>query len=149
VRFAAWLAWSSFSLFLVLVAFDLLLGSRTAPEQMLGLAINGLLALPFPAIGAVLASRRPDNPIGWLFCVSAILLGLSDVGGRYALEALVAEPGALPGGALAAQSCLIVDVEPVMSCRLANLVGPSSRLVGVDSSDTSSERPASIRWGCQ
>ncbi len=97
MRFAAWLAWSSFSLFVMLVAFDLLLGSRIAAEQMLGPAINGLLALPFPAMGALLASRRPDNPIGWLFCVSAILLGLSDVGGRYALDALVAEPGALGG----------------------------------------------------
>ena len=61
MRTADWLAWSSFSLFVVLVAFDLLLGSRTAPEQMLGLAINGLLALPFPAMGA--SSRRDDLTI--------------------------------------------------------------------------------------
>ena len=32
MRTAAWLAWSSFSLFEVLVALDLFLGSRTAPE---------------------------------------------------------------------------------------------------------------------
>jgi signal transduction histidine kinase len=102
VRRATWLAWSLCLLFLVLLALDLLLRTRTMPEHLLGFAINALLALPFPILGALVASRRPGNPIGWLMCVSAVVLGLSEDGELYGVDALLIEPGRLPGGAEAA-----------------------------------------------
>src|SRR5918912_735841 len=101
-RAVAGLAWSLCALFVVvLVPLDLLLRARTAPESVPAFAINALLALPFPMIGALVASRRPENPIGWLFCVSAVLLGLNDVGELYGADALVVDPGRLPGGVVA------------------------------------------------
>jgi hypothetical protein len=44
-------------------------------------------------MGFVLASRRPENRIGWLFLVAALVLGLSGFSNQYALHALVAHPG--------------------------------------------------------
>src|SRR5207245_3368635 len=43
-------------------------------------------------------SRRPQNPIGWLFLALAFALALSDFSAPYGLHALVADPGSLPAG---------------------------------------------------
>jgi hypothetical protein len=51
-----------------------------------------------PVAGFVLASRRPENRIGWFFLVAGLALGLSDFSDSYALHALVAERGSLPAG---------------------------------------------------
>ena len=53
-----------------------------------------------PVAGFVVASRRPENRIGWLFLVAGLALGLSGFSGSYALHALVAAPGSLPAGRL-------------------------------------------------
>ena len=52
------------------------------------------------AVGAgfVLASRRPENRIGWLFLVAGLALGLSSFSNAYALHALVADRGSWPAG---------------------------------------------------
>jgi hypothetical protein len=31
-----------------------------------------LLAITFPLVGAVVAARRPSNPLGWIFCAIGI-----------------------------------------------------------------------------
>ena len=49
-------------------------------------------------LGIVLASRRPENRIGWLFLAAGFVLGLSSFGTSYGLHALVADAGSLPGG---------------------------------------------------
>ncbi|HEY6312024.1 MAG TPA: hypothetical protein VIY52_14640 [Streptosporangiaceae bacterium] len=51
-----------------------------------------------PVTGFVLASRRPENPIGWLFLVAGLALGLSGFSNPYALHALVAHRGSWPAG---------------------------------------------------
>jgi hypothetical protein len=51
-----------------------------------------------PVTGFVLASRRPENRIGWLFLVAGMALGLSGFSNQYALHALVADRGSLPAG---------------------------------------------------
>ncbi len=55
-----------------------------------------------PVAGFVIASRRPENRIGWLFLVAGMALGLGGFCGQYALHALVAAPGSLPAGRLVA-----------------------------------------------
>src|SRR5262249_49491717 len=47
-------------------------------------------------LGFVVASRRPENPIGWL--TLAANLGLDNFSAQYGLHALVAAPGSLPAG---------------------------------------------------
>ena len=51
-----------------------------------------------PVTGFVLASRRPENRIGWLFLVAGLALGLSGFSSSYALHALVADRGPVPAG---------------------------------------------------
>jgi hypothetical protein len=53
-----------------------------------------------PVAGFVIASRRPENRIGWLFLVAGLALGLGSFSGQYALHALVADRGSLPAGRL-------------------------------------------------
>ncbi|MGH3422435.1 MAG: hypothetical protein ACRDOD_22915, partial [Streptosporangiaceae bacterium] len=59
-----------------------------------GQAVN----VAVPVAGFVLASRRPENRIGWLFLAAGLSLGLSGFSSSYALRALVAERGSLPAG---------------------------------------------------
>ena len=53
-----------------------------------------------PVAGFVIASRRPENRIGWLFVVAGLALGLGGFSDQYALHALVADRGSLPAGRL-------------------------------------------------
>ncbi len=53
--------------------------------------------LPFPIVGALIASRRPGNPIGWLCLAVGIAWMLGMVTGSYALYGLrMAMPGFVP-----------------------------------------------------
>jgi len=47
-------------------------------------------------VGAVLASRRPAHPVGWLLLILGLALNASGVAGAYTAYGLVARPGALP-----------------------------------------------------
>lgn len=52
----------------------------------------------FPIVGVVIASHRPENPIGWLFCIIGLANGLYFFSDEYAFYTLVHRPGVLPGG---------------------------------------------------
>jgi signal transduction histidine kinase len=53
-------------------------------------------------LGTLLAIRRPENRIGWLFLAAGMSLGVTTFSSAYAVRALIAEPGSVPGGQLAA-----------------------------------------------
>jgi len=57
-----------------------------------------VVILAVPAVGFVLASRRPENRVGWLFLAAGLIEGLNYFCNRYGLHALVAAPGSLPAG---------------------------------------------------
>jgi hypothetical protein len=94
-RAAAWLAWSSFALALLILAAGLILRSSDASFFLL----FALIAAPFAIVGVLVASRRPRNPIGWLFLAFAVVAAFAVSADRYASYALVEHPGSLPGGA--------------------------------------------------
>lgn len=50
------------------------------------------------SVGAVIAVRRPRNPIGWLMLGIGTFQVLGDVSGSFAVYALITQPGVLPGG---------------------------------------------------
>jgi hypothetical protein len=47
----------------------------------------------------LIASHRPENPIGWIFLAVGFFYGLLSAGDEYAIYALLTNPGALPWGA--------------------------------------------------
>jgi len=53
-------------------------------------------------IGSLIASRRPDNAIGWLLLWTTLAIGTGFVSDEYSKYTLVTNPGALPGGVWAA-----------------------------------------------
>jgi hypothetical protein len=38
---------------------------------------NTVLAISFSIIGAIIASRLPANPLGWLFCAAACIIAVA------------------------------------------------------------------------
>src|SRR5215203_3625816 len=99
-RTAAWLAWSLCAVCVVLIGLVLLLDFLTLvlDRGQVFAILAAVLSLAYPAVGALIASRLPANPIGWIFCG----VGLLYAGGRfseaYASYALQIENSAFPGG---------------------------------------------------
>jgi class 3 adenylate cyclase len=101
-----WLDWSAWALWALAVLglatvpwFDHLLHQAHRPEltQLGPSTIPYLLAVVVAAtVGAVLASRRPAHPVGWLLLALALSVTASGVADGYARYGLVAQPGALP-----------------------------------------------------
>ncbi len=94
IRVVAWSAWTLCGLTLVLVCcvvvFALLY--RKGLQELIFLV--GVVASAL--VGAVVASRRPRNPIGWFFVLSSSCLAIADATLRYAAYGLVFAPGSLP-----------------------------------------------------
>jgi hypothetical protein len=103
---ASRLAWSSLvvSTALVLLVAALEVAIRQAPARGLPggatfFNVPLLVALlAFATVGAVLASRRPANPIGWVFCAAGLGGAATQFAGQYGVYALFTRPGALPAG---------------------------------------------------
>jgi hypothetical protein len=72
------------------------------PASLTNWTVSGVSSqvvnMAVPVTGYVLASRRPENRIGWLFLVAGLGLGLTGFTNPYALHALVTHPGSLPAG---------------------------------------------------
>jgi hypothetical protein len=96
-RAASWLAYSVLALAVllgVLGSLLLLLNDRFPPPSMEIL----LPFVTFLVVGVLIASRRPENPIGWMFCLIGLSSAWEFFAQEYAFYALVTQPGALPGG---------------------------------------------------
>lgn len=102
-----WLAWSLWALTVVLMALTVVFTvlyplSRDAASNAVNFGIAILFVAAFQTVGALIASRRPENPIGWVFCGMALALVAAVFFGNYAQYSLVVEPGALPRAETAA-----------------------------------------------
>src|SRR5215207_11450686 len=65
--------------------------------QLGTIVLLALPALTFTTVGAVVASRRPENPIGWIFCAGGLILSVTVSAENYSEYALNASTGSLPG----------------------------------------------------
>jgi hypothetical protein len=100
-RTAAWLAWTACALSLALTALTvllivLLLRSDT-PIYYYWLETS-MVALGYSTVGAIVASRLPESPIGWLFCAIGLIFGVSHFSAEYAAYALLVPSRSLPAG---------------------------------------------------
>jgi hypothetical protein len=65
------LAWLLFGTSVLLAAAGTAAGlgnGYSGMEAIRELSVGVLLAVVFPLVGALIASRRPGNPLGWIFC---------------------------------------------------------------------------------
>ncbi len=103
-RVASWLAWSLAGLSGAIFVAGLTLyvlarsaqvpGSLGASRTILDLLVS-VPFLAFPVVGALIVSRRPHNPIGWICLADGllwVLLGLFDYYSVYGLD----RPGSIP-----------------------------------------------------
>jgi hypothetical protein len=107
-RTASRLAWSVgiFSIALEIGTLVLMFGFRNAalPATVsayrwdFSRVLVEVVVIGLPMIGIVLASKRPENRIGWIFLAAGLMNGLEDFGVSYGIRALVVAPGSLPAG---------------------------------------------------
>ena len=104
-RTAAWLAWSlaglSVAMSAVSAALYIAAGSVQPPSSWgtggdSGVLIRLLPFLAFPLVGALIASRRPMNPIGWICLAVGIIWMVILISTSYGVYGLVVSPGSLP-----------------------------------------------------
>jgi signal transduction histidine kinase len=81
-----------------------------------------------PVIGLVIASRRRENPLGWLLLAAGLGLGVANFSRAYALYALVAHPGSLPAGRAFAWLSNCVWTFPIALLPFLFLLFPTGRL---------------------
>jgi hypothetical protein len=62
-------------------------------------ALLTVIAAAASPVGAVIAWRRPENPIGWIICALGLNSAIEHFASQYAIYALLANPGAFAGGA--------------------------------------------------
>src|SRR5215217_2821959 len=103
-RATSWLAWSlaalSVTLFLASIPLYVLAQSAQVPSSWgVNLTLVSLLGevlfLAFAIVGALIASRRPRNPIGWILLTDGLLWMLSNLFDYYSING-VARPGSVP-----------------------------------------------------
>jgi hypothetical protein len=100
-RAATWIAWSMWAISLPFAAFGggvlgFLSASARIFPSLATIVLLALLALTFTTVGAVVASRRPENPIGWIFCAGGLSLSVTVSAQNYTEYALNASTGSLP-----------------------------------------------------
>ena len=101
-----WTLWALVLLGIPVIAWlDHLLREAGRPDfaPLTADAVAYLLGLVSAAtVGAVLASRRPAHPVGWLLLTLGASVVAAGVAAGYAKYGLLVRPGALPGAAYAA-----------------------------------------------
>jgi hypothetical protein len=102
LRAAAQLAWLLCALSLALTALSLLLLALNLSypdthfyDYCVDCTVS---AISFAPVGALIAARRPANPVGWLLCLCGLVIGIDHFSAQYAIYALLAQPGSLPAG---------------------------------------------------
>jgi signal transduction histidine kinase len=95
-----WVAWGLWTLVLALLVFVFVLGSlndsKVTAEEFFLVPLVLLATMTSSTVGALVASRQPRNPIGWLFLGLSLCVVLGVMGEDYPIYALRRNPGSLP-----------------------------------------------------
>src|SRR5829696_4543287 len=139
-RTAAWMAWSVCAVSVALIVLTLSLDFFTDDSLTSGgfdlsqrpgpalAVLTGMLSLVYPAVGAIIASRLPTNPIGWIFCGVGVVYATQRFAQAYADYALLVN-FAFPGGEyMAWYTFLVENVIPILAVVFAMLLFPDGRL---------------------
>jgi hypothetical protein len=131
-RAAAWLAWImwALSIALTMLSLWLLILNLSHPNVPVYLywEEDTLLAVGYSTVGAVTASHRPGNPVGWVLCSIGLSWGVAHFTSEYATYGLLAAPGSLPAAEAAAWIYSWVWVPGLGIIVFLPLLFPSGRL---------------------
>jgi hypothetical protein len=98
-----WLAWGLWMASAVLsalgIVFLVLSASTPTPPGFGFRGADIIFALTFSSVGAVVAARRPQNPVGWVFCAGGLVAAIVGFAAEYSVYAVLTRPGSLPLGA--------------------------------------------------
>jgi hypothetical protein len=85
------LAWSLWALTVIGLAVAIALPSAEADEDVWSLVATLVFALSFATVGALVASRRPDSPLGWIMCGAGLAYAVGGVSIAYVESTLARE----------------------------------------------------------
>jgi len=87
-----------------------------------------ILGASFPVVGWLIASRRRENRIGWMFLAAGVVFALVTFSGAHAQYGLVVEPGSLPFAEVTAWLSTLAWVPAYTLLILLLLFFPDGRL---------------------
>jgi two-component system NarL family sensor kinase len=101
LRTARWIAWSLVALYITLATHGLILQSLSDTSYTniafpVLLAIIPVIAI-WPVIGALIISRHPRHPVGWLLCVGLLAVAFDMFFSGYVSYDINVYAGTLPG----------------------------------------------------
>jgi signal transduction histidine kinase len=85
----------------VAVPMQLVAGGQTSGDKAF-LPVGFLMVVGYSSVGAILATRNPRNPIGWILMAVGLAFGVAFLTEGYARYTLETHPGSLPFGDIAA-----------------------------------------------
>ena len=101
IRFTTLLAWSFVGIYFFLESVGLMLqvfvDSYFAGVELSGHILESVALTVWVIVGALLVSRKPKHPIGWILCIIPIVVALDHFAYGYAFYGFIANPGTLPG----------------------------------------------------
>jgi hypothetical protein len=140
-RWPAGLAWALWLLTMLALAavpwLDRLLRQAGRPDLVqltLGTAFPVVAGVSGATVGAVLASRRPRHPVGWLLLAVALSLTVTAAAAQYLTWGLFVRPGALPATRSVSLYFSAIGFTALTSIGLLLLLTPTGS-------------PPSPRWG--
>jgi hypothetical protein len=141
-RPAALVAWTLWLVALVLsalaIVFLALSASTPIPPRFGPRGADAIFAVTAATVGAVIALRRPHNPVGWLFLAAGLGYAVAAFAYEYAVYAVLTHPGSVLGPeaawvanwiwppALGALACMVL-IFPNGRLLYGRLLSPRSR----------------------
>src|SRR5262245_23556439 len=91
----AWIIWAVCLMLAGLVVIAVAFAPSLSPEVRFPFE-EFTAAVTFPTVGALIATRRSRNPIGWIFCAIGLAHTLSIFGSYSVLLMISAHPNVVP-----------------------------------------------------
>ena len=115
----AWALWALTMLAIPVIAWLDQLSRQAGRPELAQLTVGALppelAAVSAATVGALLATRRPRHPVGWLLLILGLALNASGVGAAYMAYGLVARPGALPAAGARSSPVFVLTALPALS----------------------------------
>lgn len=110
------------------IAFHSVSGSGEA--TLLTTIVFGTAMMAFPVVGALIVSRHPGHPIGWLFLAAGLANALQILFSGYGSYSLAADPPRLPAGVVASWLADVIWLPSVaVATTFLFLLFPDGRLL--------------------